>query len=128
LRSFEENVILNLALACGHLCCKFPRASVIYLLKHYNQKKYLFFNNTLLQRKNSVDPRVFSWVLNTYWHILKQLPVLLSTTNLKTKFSPESLVFTKTPKEPKQSIFDQINDIFNLYKSFMGLWDFLNKS
>jgi F0F1-type ATP synthase alpha subunit len=29
LTSFEEQVILNLAFACGHLCCRFPRASVL---------------------------------------------------------------------------------------------------
>jgi hypothetical protein len=35
LSSFEEKVIMNLGLACKHLCPKYPKTSVRHLLNHF---------------------------------------------------------------------------------------------
>ncbi len=78
LTSFEEQVLVNLALSCGHLCCVFPITSVRYLLKFFTKFENVHFSLLLLWLQNIVlTERWKKLVLDTYYFMQRKMPILL---------------------------------------------------
>lgn len=105
MNNLEEKVVMNLGLACGHLCCKYPKVSVRHLLNHFSKPENVWYMRMLLWVQHfNLSPRIKRNLTNSYYFIHKRMPILL-----KTKISTTSKFTKDTCKNKKKAILQLEN-------------------
>lgn len=112
LNTFEEQVIMNLAMSCCHLCLTYPRTAILWLLKNFNLRENKWFSEELLWFKNADWWEIpFDQILMSYYIIQKAIPRLFKECNSKGNDKRLSNQFKET--DTNKQLYEKIEKLPN---------------